>query len=53
MGATWEGFFVSQESMWFMQGLGWRLVMGIVTLAGFAYLVKDLLSIGKNPNNEK
>ncbi len=53
LGATWEAFFISQNSTWFVQGLGWRLVMGVVTLVGFAFLAKDLLSIGKNPNNEK
>ena len=52
-GATWEGFFAAQESVWFMQGMGWRLAMGVVTLVGFIYLVKDLLTIGKNPNNIK
>jgi nitric oxide reductase subunit B len=53
MGATWEAFFVSQDMVWFVQGLGWRLAMGVVTMIGFVYLAKDLLSIGKNPNNEK
>jgi nitric oxide reductase subunit B len=53
MGATWEAFFVSQDMVWFVQGLGWRLVMGIVTLVGFGYLVKDLLSTGANPMHEK
>jgi nitric oxide reductase subunit B len=49
MGATWEAFFVSQDRLWFIQGLGWRLVMGLVTLVGFLYLIKDLLTTGKNP----
>jgi len=53
MGATWEAFFVSQDALWFVQGLGWRLAMGVVTLVGFAYLVKDLLTTGKNPIHEK
>ena len=53
MGATWEGFFVSQDFVWFVQGLGWRLAMGVVTLVGFFYLIKDLLTIGANPNNVK
>ncbi len=52
-GATWEGFFVSQNFVWFVQGLGWRLAMGVVTLVGFAYLIKDLLTIGRSPLNEK
>ncbi len=53
MGATWEAYFVSQEALWFVQGMAWRLVMGVVTLVGFIYLAKDLLSIGKNPMNER
>jgi nitric oxide reductase subunit B len=53
MGATWEAYFVSQDMVWFVQGLGWRLVMGVVTLVGFVYLAKDLLSIGKNPIHER
>ena len=53
MGATWEGFFVSQDMLWFVQGLGWRLAMGVVTLVGFIYLVKDLLSTGKNEIHER
>ncbi|MBT3280259.1 MAG: nitric-oxide reductase [Campylobacteraceae bacterium] len=53
MGATWEAFFVSQDALWFVQGLGWRLVMGVVTLAGFVFLVKDLLSTGKNTMHVK
>ncbi|MCH9813258.1 MAG: cbb3-type cytochrome c oxidase subunit I [Epsilonproteobacteria bacterium] len=48
MGATWEGFFVSQNATWFLQGMGWRLVMGAVMLVGFIYLVLDILTIGKN-----
>lgn len=53
MGATWEGYFVSQNSHWFLQAMAWRLVMGVVTLVGFVYLVYDLLTI-KNAkiNNE-
>jgi len=47
-GATWEGFFISQDAVWFVQGLGWRLAMGVVMLIGFIYLVLDLLTIGKN-----
>jgi len=53
MGATWEGYFVSQNMLWYTQGIGWRLVMGVVTLIGFIYLVKDLLSTGKNEIHER
>ncbi len=47
-GATWEGFFISQNAVWFVQGMGWRLVMGGVMLIGFIFLIIDLLTIGKN-----
>ena len=53
MGATWEAFFVSQDMVWFVQGLGWRLATGIMTFVGFIYLVKDLLTTSKNPIHEK
>ena len=53
MGATWEAFFVSQDMVWFVQGLGWRLAMGIMTFVGFVYLIKDLLNTSKNPIHEK
>ena len=44
-GATWEGYFAAQNSVWFIQGLGWRLAMGVVTFIGFVFLIKDLLTI--------
>jgi nitric oxide reductase subunit B len=47
LGGTWEAFFTAQGLPWYVQAQAWRLVMGIVTLAGFAYLVLDLLTIGK------
>ncbi len=50
-GATWAGYFAAQESQWMIQGYGWRLAMGIITFVGFLYLVKDLLTIGKNPKH--
>lgn len=53
MGATWEAFFVSQDMVWFVQGLGWRLAMGIMTFVGFVYLIKDLLNTSRNPIHEK
>jgi nitric oxide reductase subunit B len=51
MGATWEAFMISQDRLWFIQGLGWRLTMGLVTLTGFAFLIKDLLTTGKDPKH--
>jgi len=51
MGATWEAYFVSQDFVWFVQGLGWRLAMGVVTFIGFVFLVKDLLTTAKSPRH--
>lgn len=53
MGATWEAFFVSQDRLWFVQGIAWRLVMGVVTFLGFVFLAKDLLSTGSNPVHQR
>lgn len=53
MGATWEAFFVSQNLVWFVQGLGWRLATGVMTFIGFVFLIKDLLTTSKNPIHEK
>jgi nitric oxide reductase subunit B len=53
MGATWAGYFDGQAGMWFSQGMDWRLVMGVVTFAGFIVLIIDLLSIGKAAHHER
>ncbi len=47
LGAGWNAFFTAQELPWFVQAMVWRAIMGVVTLAGFVYLVWDLLTIGK------
>ncbi len=52
-GATWEGFFVSQDAVWFVQGLGWRLAMGVIMLLGFITLIADLLTIGNGAKEAK
>ncbi len=53
MGATWAGYFDGQQGMWFAQAMDWRLLMGMITFLGFIFLVKDLLSTGKNPVHER
>ena len=53
LGATWDAYFIAQNAMWYTQAMGWRLVMGVVTLLGFVFLAKDLLTIGANPQNER
>ena len=47
MGATWAGYFDAQATTWLVQGMVWRLLMGVITFIGFLFLAKDLLSIGK------
>ena len=47
LGATWNAFFVAQNLPWYIQGIMWRAIMGVVTFIGFIYLVWDLLTIGK------
>jgi len=51
LGATWNAFFLAQNQQWFAQAMDWRFFMGIVMTVGFVYLVKDLLTISKNPKN--
>jgi len=51
LGGTWDAFFIAQNQTWMAQAMDWRLIMGVVTTVGFFYLVKDLLTISKNPNN--
>ena len=53
MGATWAGYFDGQQGVWFAQAMDWRLLMGVITFLGFIFLVKDLLSTGKNPVHER
>jgi nitric oxide reductase subunit B len=53
MGATWSGFFDGQSGLWFSQAMDWRMILGVVTLAGFVFLAKDLLTTGKDPVHER
>jgi nitric oxide reductase subunit B len=46
LGAGWNAFFVAQGLPWYIQGMMWRAIMGVVTFVGFIYLVWDLLTIG-------
>jgi len=46
-GSTWMGYFAAQIHPWFVQGMEWRMVFGLVTSAGIVLLVWDLLTIGK------
>jgi len=46
-GSTWSGYFAAQNHPWFQQAMVWRLVFGMVTLAGVVLLIWDLLTIGR------
>ncbi len=51
-GATWQGFFAAQDSIWMIQAYGWRLAMGVITFLGFVFLVKDMLTIARKAPSE-
>ena len=51
LGGGWQAYFSAQNQLWMSQAMDWRLIMGVVTLVGFLYLAKDLLTISKNPEN--
>ena len=46
-GATWEGYFVAQADLWFRQGMGWRLFSGLLVIAGYIFLIYDMLTCTK------
>jgi len=51
-GATWQGYFVGQNSPWMIQAYGWRLAMGVVTILGFVFLMKDMMTIARTAQRE-
>lgn len=48
-GSTWLGYFTAQVHPWFVQGMEWRMIFGVMTAAGIVLLLWDLLTIGKEP----
>lgn len=46
-GSTWLGYFAAQNHPWFVQAMAWRVVFGVMTIAGGGLLFWDLLTIGK------
>jgi len=52
-GSTWAGYFAAQVHPWFVQGMHWRMVFGVVTALGIILLVWDLLTIGKGESRAK
>jgi len=53
LGAGWSAYFAAQNLPWYVQAQAWRLIMGVVTVIGFVYLVKDLMTIGKRGSAEQ
>jgi hypothetical protein len=46
-GSTWSGYFSAQNHPWFQQAMHWRLLFGLITIAGLVLLIWDLVTIGK------
>ena len=47
-GSTWAAYFEAQRGAWFVQGMFWRQVFGVVTAVGLVVLIWDMLTIGRN-----
>lgn len=52
-GSTWYGYFAAQLHPWFTQAMVWRLIFGLMTLAGGILLFWDLLTVGQNETRTK
>jgi len=46
-GSSWIGYFAAQSHPWFVQGMWWREIFGLMFAAGYGLLVWDLLTIGR------
>jgi len=46
-GSTWAGYFAAQAHPWFIQGMVWREIFGVMFATGYGILIWDLLTIGK------
>lgn len=46
-GSSWAGYFAAQAHPWFMQGMFWREIFGVMFALGYVLLVWDLLTVGK------
>jgi nitric oxide reductase subunit B len=51
-GSTLQAFIDAQSNAWFLQGINVRLAFGFVFALGYAVLVYDLLTIGKQKQAE-
>jgi nitric oxide reductase subunit B len=46
-GSTLEAFIAGQENAWFIEGMVFRFLLGIVFTGGYVVLVWDLLTLGR------
>jgi len=46
-GSTWPGYFAAQTQTWFIQGMYWREIWGVVMAVGLALMLWDMLTIGR------
>ena len=46
-GSTWAAFFEGQTQPWFVQGMQWRMIFGVVMTVGLVLLLWDMLTIGR------
>jgi len=46
-GSSWMGYFAAQAHPWFVQGMVWREIFGVMFLFGYVLLIWDFLTIGK------
>jgi len=47
-GSTWAGYFEAQRGVWFVQGMFWRQIFGVVTAVGLVVLIWDMATIGRH-----
>jgi nitric oxide reductase subunit B len=46
-GSSWYGYFLAQSHHWFVQGMLWRQIFGVIMTAGVALMIWDLATIGR------
>ena len=46
-GSSWAGYFAAQAHPWFVQGMVWREIFGVMFLLGYVLLIWDFLTVGK------
>jgi nitric oxide reductase subunit B len=46
-GSSWAGYFAAQAHPWFVQGMVWREIFGVMFLLGYVLLIWDFFTVGK------